>query len=53
METSQEKFGEFNGQDVIKYTLTNEHNVSISVLNYGGVWQAFMVPTAQPLAKFR
>lgn len=44
METSQEKFGEFNGQDVIKYTLTNEHNVSISVLNYGGVWQAFMVP---------
>lgn len=44
METSQEKFGEFNGQDVIKYTLTNEHNVSISVLNYCGVWQAFMVP---------
>lgn len=45
MDTSQEKFGQFDGQDVIKYTLTNDHNVSISVLNYGGIWQAFMVPS--------
>lgn len=44
MQSSQEQFGQFEGQDVIKYTLTNDHQVSISVLNYGGIWQAFMVP---------
>ena len=44
METAEEKFGQFKGQDVIKYTLTNANQVSISVLNYGGIWQGYLVP---------
>ncbi|KRN58392.1 aldose epimerase family protein [Limosilactobacillus secaliphilus] len=45
MEVSHTNFGSCQERDVIKYTLTNDHGVSISVLNYGGIWQAYTVPT--------
>ena len=38
MKISTEKFGEYRNQDVMKYTLTNDNNVSISVLNFAGIW---------------
>ncbi|MCH3921390.1 aldose epimerase family protein [Limosilactobacillus sp.] len=44
MKISNEKFGSYQDTDVIKYTLTNDNNVSISILNFAGIWQAFMVP---------
>lgn len=44
MKIASEKFGSYQNSDVIKYTLTNDNNVSISVLNFAGIWQAFMVP---------
>lgn len=47
MKIENEKFGTYQGQDVIKYTLTNDNNVSISVLNFAGIWQAYMVPNTR------
>lgn len=47
MKISTEKFGEYRNQDVMKYTLTNDNNVSISVLNFAGIWQAYMVPNTR------
>lgn len=45
MEISQANFGHYQERIVTKYTLTNDNGVSISVLNYGGIWQAYNVPT--------
>lgn len=45
MKLSTENFGTLDGRKVTKYTLTNKHDVSISVLDYGGIWQAFTVPS--------
>lgn len=47
MKIATEKFGEYRNQDVMKYTLTNDNNVSISVLNFAGIWQAYMVPNTR------
>lgn len=47
MKIENEKFGTYAGQDVIKYTLTNDNNVSISVLNFAGIWQSYMVPNTR------
>ena len=47
MKIENDKFGTYQGQDVIKYTLTNDNNVSISVLNFAGIWQAYMVPNTR------
>lgn len=44
MNISTDNFGTYKDRDVIRYTLTNDNNVSISVLNFAGIWQAFMVP---------
>lgn len=33
-----------SGEEVIRYTLTNEHGVSASFLNLGGIWQTMVVP---------
>lgn len=46
MKLSTENFGKLDGQQITKYTLTNKHDVSISILNYGGIWQSFTVPSA-------
>lgn len=45
MEITHTDFGHYQERDVLKYTLTNDHGVSISVLNYGGIWQSYTVPT--------
>lgn len=47
MEITNEKFGTYRDRDVIRYTLTNDNNVSISILNFAGIWQAFMVPNTR------
>ena len=44
MKIENVKFGSYEDRDVIKYTLTNDNGVSISVLNFAGIWQAYMVP---------
>lgn len=44
MNIESSNFGTYKNHDVIKYTLTNDNNISISVLNFAGIWQAFMVP---------
>ena len=31
------KFGEYNGEDVYSYTLTNQNGLSAEILNYGGI----------------
>lgn len=47
MNISTEKFGTYQDHDVIKYTLTNDNDISISILNFAGIWQAFMVPNTR------
>ena len=44
MKIENVKFGSYEDRDVIKYILTNDNGVSISVLNFAGIWQAYMVP---------
>lgn len=44
LKIEKEPFGKLGEHKVEKYTLTNNQNVSISVLNYGGIWQGFYVP---------
>lgn len=43
METKKSIFGKFRGQDIVKYTLINDSQTRISVLNWGGTWQEFVV----------
>lgn len=43
METKKEVFDQFEGQDVMRYTLINDQQTRISVLSYGGTWQEFVV----------
>lgn len=38
MKIENVKFGSYEDRDVIKYTLTNDNGVSISVLNFAGIW---------------
>ena len=45
MAINVERFGETpQGQQVDKYTLTNEHGVSASFTNLGGTWISMLVP---------
>ncbi|KRL55302.1 aldose 1-epimerase [Paucilactobacillus oligofermentans DSM 15707 = LMG 22743] len=44
MNIEKAPFGKINSQDVEKYTLTNDNGVSISVLTFAALWQAFNVP---------
>jgi aldose 1-epimerase len=37
-------FGKIDGKDVFQYTLTNQHNVRVSVINYGGIVTSMIVP---------
>ncbi len=39
-----EPFGEIDGQSVVRYTLTNDHGMSVSILTYGGLIQSLHVP---------
>ncbi|GAY73595.1 aldose epimerase family protein [Lentilactobacillus kosonis] len=45
MTVKQEAFGSYQGTPVIKYTITNKNDVSISVLTLGGTLYEFLVPT--------
>ena len=43
LETKKTVFDQLDGQDVMRYTLVNDHQTRISVLSYGGTWQEFVV----------
>ncbi|WP_367342385.1 aldose epimerase family protein [Limosilactobacillus sp.] len=47
MKITHDNFGEMNSHPVTRYTVTNDHHVRMSVLNYGGIWQEFSVLTPQ------
>lgn len=47
MEISQNDFGQAHNHQVTRYNVTNDHGVRMSVLNFGGIWQEYSVPTDQ------
>ncbi len=44
IQAKKELFDQYNGQDIQKFTLTNDNNVSISVISLGATWNAFTFP---------
>ena len=44
MEIKESNFGTFEGQEVKKYTLINDQDMQVSVLNYAGLLQEISVP---------
>ena len=44
METKQEVFDTYKGQEIQKFTVTNDHDVSISAITLGATWKAFNIP---------
>jgi len=44
MNLKKEIFGETNGKKVFQYTLTNENNMKVKILNYGGIVTHLFVP---------
>lgn len=47
MKITSSKFGRYQGRDVTKFSITNDHGVGISVLNFAGIWQSYTVPSAK------
>ncbi|QNQ80228.1 aldose epimerase family protein [Lactobacillus sp. PV034] len=47
MQVYENDFGKVNDKQVTRYTIENDHGVRISVLNYGGIWQEYSIPTAK------
>lgn len=47
MKITKSDFGVMDGRQVSRYTVVNDHNVRMSVLDYGGIWQEFSVPTKE------
>ncbi|WP_137597054.1 aldose epimerase family protein [Paucilactobacillus kaifaensis] len=45
MNITKKGFGTYNNQQVDQYTLTNDNDVSISVLTFAGLWREFNVPS--------
>lgn len=45
MKISQTNFGKVNNTEVQKFTVENDHHVRMSILNFGGIWQEYSVPT--------
>lgn len=45
MQIYEKEFGKVNNNSVTRYTIENDHGVRMSVLNYGGIWQEYSVPT--------
>lgn len=41
---TSEPFGEVDGEVVERYTLTNDNGMAVSILTYGGIVQAIIVP---------
>ncbi|MCF8243057.1 MAG: galactose mutarotase [Melioribacteraceae bacterium] len=44
MKIEKEVFGEYEGQPVYLYTLTNDNGMKVSITNYGGIVQKIIVP---------
>ena len=45
MSVSVSEFGRLpSGEAVLRYTITNQHGASASILNYGATWQSMFVP---------
>ncbi|GKQ42377.1 maltose epimerase [Companilactobacillus sp. RD055328] len=44
MKITKTKFDNFQNKEVIKTTLTNDNNISVSFLNMGAIWHEFLVP---------
>lgn len=47
MKITESSFGMMEGRQVRRYTVTNDHHVRMSVLDYGGIWQEFSVPAKE------
>lgn len=45
MQVYENDFGKINHDSVTRYTIENDHGVRMSVLNYGGIWQEYSIPT--------
>lgn len=44
MEIKKEVFGVFNNEEIYEYTLKNSHNLSLSVISYGGIITKIKMP---------
>ncbi|MEY2375374.1 aldose epimerase family protein [Lentilactobacillus buchneri] len=44
MNTKKELFDKLDGQDIEKFTITNDHNVSVSAITFGATLEEFNVP---------
>ncbi len=44
MKVTYEKWAGYNGKDVLLFTLTNDHGVELSAMNYGCVVTRLCVP---------
>jgi aldose 1-epimerase len=44
MKITKEKFGEADGREVMLYTMTNDHGMSVKITNYGGIVTSVIVP---------
>lgn len=42
-----EVFGQYGGQDVLAYTMTNKNGASVRILNYGGIINKIIVPDSK------
>lgn len=49
MKITESYFGMIKGRRVKRYTVNNDHDVKMSVLDYGGIWQELSVPTKKGL----
>lgn len=49
MEITTTPFGQYQGRDVHKISLSNDHGVTISVLDFAGIWQEYSVPSDRGL----
>lgn len=45
MEITYESFGKALNREVTRYTIKNDHGVRISILDFGGIWQEYSVPS--------
>ena len=41
---TEDVYGQFSGQDVLRYTFTNNNNVTVEIITYGGRIAVVKVP---------
>ncbi|MEM6641820.1 MAG: aldose epimerase family protein [Bacteroidota bacterium] len=49
VKVTKEKFGEFEGQEVLLFKMTNENGMTVKIMNYGATITSFQVPVAGQL----